>query len=123
MSPSKWDDDRDTFGSSLGRHGSIFDNRPSLLDDGGFFDRKGSLFDSEKSILAANSETSGVSRVEYDANNYKIHVNVQNFKPEELVVKTVDNNTVQVQISLRGFNVSTQLFVLKFHLFSHLACR
>ena len=35
-------------------------------------------------------------RVEYDANNYKIHVNVKEYKPEELVVKTVDNNKIQV---------------------------
>ena len=56
--------------------------------------RKGSLFDHENSILAANSE-SGVSRVEYDNDNYKIHVNVKDFRPEELVVKTVDN-TVKV---------------------------
>ena len=57
--------------------------------------RKGSLFDHENSILAANSE-SGVSRVEYDNDNYKIHVNVKDFRPEELVVKTVDN-TVKVK--------------------------
>ncbi len=34
-------------------------------------------------------------RVEYDDDLYKIHVKVENFKPEELIVKTVDN-TVQV---------------------------
>jgi hypothetical protein len=33
--------------------------------------------------------------VEYDDDTYKIHVKVENFKPEELIVKTVDN-TVQV---------------------------
>ena len=53
------------------------------------------MFDHENSILAANSE-SGVSRVEYDNDNYKIHVNVKDFRPEELVVKTVDN-TVKVK--------------------------
>ena len=36
------------------------------------------------------------SRVEYDDDMYKIHVKVENFKPEELIVKTVDN-TVQVK--------------------------
>jgi hypothetical protein len=36
-----------------------------------------------------------VFRVEYDDDLYKIHVKVENFKPEELIVKTVDN-TVQV---------------------------
>ena len=87
--------------------------RPSIIDDAGFFDRKGSLFDHENSILAANSE-SGVSRVEYDNDNYKIHVNVKDFLPEELVVKTVDNtvkvniktvdNTVKVNRSLCSFD-------------------
>ena len=33
--------------------------------------------------------------MEYDNDNYKIHVNVKDFRPEELVVKTVDN-TVKV---------------------------
>jgi hypothetical protein len=40
-----------------------------------------------------------VFRVEYDDDLYKIHVKVENFKPEELIVKTVDN-TVQVEPTL-----------------------
>lgn len=117
------------------RQGSIFD-RPSLLDDGGFFDRKedsffdrkedsifdrkGSLFDNERSIIANNSEASGVSRVEYDDHNYKIHVNVQNFSPEELVVKTVDQ-TVKVDAKHEektgdGHTYSTKSFSQSFTL-------
>ncbi len=37
--------------------------------------------------------------MEYDDDLYKIHVKVENFKPEELIVKTVDN-TVQVEPAL-----------------------
>lgn len=131
MTPSKWDDDRrdsafnstisNTTSSSSRHGGNIFDNRPSLLDDtSSFFERKGSLFDNEKSILAANSETNGVSRVEYDANNYKIHVNVENFLPEELVVKTIDN-TVKVDAKHEektsdGHSYSTRSFSQSFTL-------
>jgi len=107
-----------------------------LLDDGGFFDRKedsffdrkedsifdrkGSLFDNERSIIANNSEASGVSRVEYDDHNYKIHVNVQNFSPEELVVKTVDQ-TVKVDAKHEektgdGHTYSTKSFSQSFTL-------
>jgi len=93
--------------------------RPSIIDDAGFFDRKGSLFDHENSILAANSE-SGVSRVEYDNDNYKIHVNVKDFLPEELVVKTVDN-TVKVDAkheekTASGNSYSTRSFSQSFTL-------
>lgn len=127
MSPSSWEDDRsaskqqqDSVFNSSNRHGSIFENRPSLLDDGGFFDRKGSLFDNEKTLLASNSETNGVSRVEYDNNNYKIHVNVENFRPEELVVKTIDN-TVRVDAKHEektsdGHSYSTRSFSQSFTL-------
>jgi len=144
MTPSKWEDDRPTrdtssssssstttttskaFNSPLSSnlHGggsNIFDQRPSLLDDSSFFEpRKGSLFDNEKSILAANSETNGVSRVEYDATNYKIHVNVENFLPEELVVKTIDN-TVKVDAKHEektgdGHSYSTRSFSQSFTL-------
>jgi len=50
----------------------------------------------ERSLFAANSEQSGVSRVQYDDKNYKILVNVEDYKPEELMIKTVDN-TVHVE--------------------------
>ena len=46
-----------------------------------------------------------VFRVEYDNDTYKIHVNVKDFKPEELVVKTVDN-TVKVPTFATFFKLS-----------------
>merc|ERR1712142_29415 len=82
------------FDSALSstRQGSMFDSsRPSIFDR----DRSGSLFDrDERSLFAANSEQNGISRVQYDDDSYKILVNVENYKPEELVIKTVDNTVI-----------------------------
>jgi hypothetical protein len=56
---------------SSSRHGSLFESgrnntTTSLFDDtaASFFDRsgRGSIFDNERSLFAANSEQSGVSR-------------------------------------------------------------
>merc|ERR1712106_191929 len=80
------------------RQGSIFDSsRPSIFDDRSIFDRdrSHSLFDrDDRSLFAANSEQNGISRVQYDDDTYKILVNVEKFKPEELVIKTVDNAVI-----------------------------
>lgn len=87
-----------SFNSALSKHDSMFDNpRSGFFEDRSIFDREraGSLFD-DRSLFAANSEQNGVSRVQYDDNTYKILVNVESYKPEELVIKTVDN-TVQVE--------------------------
>merc|ERR1712168_653887 len=71
--------------------------RSSFFDEKSIFDkeRSGSLFD-DRSLFAANSEQNGISRVQNDDDTYKILVNVENYKPEELVIKTVDN-TVHVE--------------------------
>jgi len=88
------------FNSSLAStsNGSIFDSsRPSIFDDRSIFDRdrSHSLFDrDDRSLFAANSEQNGISRVQYDDDTYKILVNVEKFKPEELVIKTVDNAVI-----------------------------
>lgn len=122
--------DADTSAIANSRHGagsggSLFESSRanSLFDDTtSFFDRSrtGSIFDNEKSLFAANSEQSGVSRVEYDDDLYKIHVKVENFKPEELIVKTVDN-TVQVEAkheekTADGHSYSTRSFQQSFTL-------
>merc|ERR1711902_57228 len=74
------------FNSALSKHDSMFDR-----------ERSGSLFDrDDRSLFAANSEQNGVSRVQYDDDTYKILVNVESYKPEELVIKTIDN-TVHVE--------------------------
>merc|ERR1740128_1052546 len=73
---------------SSSRHGSLFDEK-SIFDK----ERSGSLFD-DRSLFAANSEQNGISRVQYDDDTYKILVNVEKYKPEELVIKTVDNTVI-----------------------------
>eukprot|EP00092_Neocalanus_flemingeri_P002650 GFUD01002838.1.p1 GENE.GFUD01002838.1~~GFUD01002838.1.p1 ORF type:complete len:464 (+),score=130.83 GFUD01002838.1:288-1679(+) len=98
-----------SFNSAISnsRTGSIFDKeRSSFFDEKSMFDkeRTGSLFDDRKersgslfddrSLFASNSEQNGISRVQYDDDTYKILVNVEKYKPEELVIKTVDNTVI-----------------------------
>merc|ERR1711970_1426680 len=111
LDPNSWEDDdrrrTSAFDSSMNdmrkgsafdsalsstRQGSMFDSpRPSIFDH----DRSNSIFDrDERSLFAANSEQNGISRVQYDDDSYKIHVNVEKYKPEELVIKTVDNTVI-----------------------------
>merc|ERR1712179_22924 len=104
--------------SSTRQGTSMFDSsRSSILDR----DRSGSLFDrDERSLFAANSEQNGISRVQYDDDSYKILVNVENYNPEELVIKTVDN-TVTVEAkheekTPEGRSYSTQSFNQSFTL-------
>jgi len=108
------------FDSALAstRQGSMFDSsRPSIFDR----DRSGSLFDrDERSLFAANSEQNGISRVQYDDDSYKILVNVENYKPEELVIKTVDNTVIveakHEEKTPEGRSYSTQSFNQSFTL-------
>jgi len=74
------------------RRANNYSDERSLLKKG----PRENLFDDDRSLFAANSEQNGVSKVQYDDKNYKILVNVENFKPEELVIKTIDN-TVHVE--------------------------
>jgi len=112
------------FNSALSKHDSMFDNpRAGFFEDRSIFDRErsGSLFDrDDRSLFAANSEQNGVSRVQYDDDTYKILVNVEKYKPEELVIKTVDN-TVHVEATHQektsdGRSYSTQSFNQSFTL-------
>ena len=84
------------FNSALSKHDSMFDNpRSNFFEDRSIFDRErsGSLFDrDDRSLFAANSEQNGVSRVQYDDDTYKILVNVADFRPEDIIVKTVGGN-------------------------------
>merc|ERR1712209_253371 len=113
LSPPTWDEqDR------------MFDNpRSNFFEDRSIFDRErsGSLFDrDDRSLFAANSEQNGVSRVQYDDDTYKILVNVESYKPEELVIKTIDN-TVHVEATHQektsdGRSYSTKSFNQSFTL-------
>jgi len=97
------DSRRDSALSSMRSGGSFFDSsRPSFFDDRSIFDRDrsaASLFDRDDRSLfpssnASREQNGGGSRVQYDDDTYKIVVNVENFKPEELVIKTVDNTVI-----------------------------
>merc|ERR1712121_623782 len=103
LDPNSWEeDDR--------RRASNFDSA-----------RPGSLFDrDERSLFAANSEQNGISRVQYDNDSYKILVNVENYNPEELVIKTVDNTVIveakHEEKTPEGRSYSTQSFNQSFTL-------
>ena len=128
LTPSSWDNRRESAFDEV-RRDSMSDERRimSAFDDlrrdstaktsSSLFDRN--LWD-DKSIFASNSEQNGVSRVEYDDNNYKILVNVDKYAPEEIGIKTVDN-TVVVEASRKektgdGRSYSTQSFSQSFTL-------
>jgi len=100
---------RDSFGTALSnsRHGSIFDNRPSSSLSR---DRSASLFEEEN----------GVSKVVYEDDLYKILINVDKYQPEELMIKTVDNNVIveakHEEKTSDGRSFSTQSFNQSFNL-------
>ena len=129
LTPSAWDTTRRESALDEVRRDSMSDERRimSAFDDlrrdsgvktsSSLFDRN--LFD-DKSIFASNSEQNGISRVEYDDNNYKIIVNVEKYSPEEIGIKTVEN-TVVVEAKHQektgdGRSYSTQSFSQSFTL-------
>jgi len=97
---------RDLHITRTGATASPADSMAKGLASDPFFDRStlGAMDsfgrDSPARSLFQHSEaldnTDGVSRVTTDDGTYKIHVNVKNYKPEELVIKTV-GNSVQVE--------------------------
>jgi len=112
LQPSSWDKEMD---SKEYRRPSAFDEirRDSEINekriesafdelrrDSNFSTKHDSFFDSSKSnllnqsLMPASSDYNGISKVQVDDDNYNIIVNVENFKPEELVIKTIDNRVV-----------------------------
>jgi hypothetical protein len=78
------------------RRDSTFTNQITNSKQGSILDTsRSSLFD-DRSLFAADKAQSEISQVGIVDDTYKILVNVQNYKPEELVIKTV-NNTVKVE--------------------------
>merc|ERR1712223_1457399 len=63
-----------------------------VFDHGGDFNNERSLF----SHSEAMDNNDGISKVQYDDDTYKIMVNVENYNPDELTIKTV-GNSVQVE--------------------------
>jgi len=78
------------------KHGSLLDtHRPSLFDDGSLFGRTNAQDD--------------ISQVHVENDTYKIVVNVQSYKPEEIVIKTI-NNTVKVDAKHEEKGSNGQIF-------------
>ena len=77
---------KDSFSTPISnsRHGSIFD-RPA---------ERSALFDSRDRSASLFDEQNGGARVVYEDDQYKILINVEHFQPEELMIKTVDNNVI-----------------------------
>ena len=103
--------DSNSFNNSAlsnSRHGSIFDSNRS--SSGLSRDRTGSIFDEEQ----------GQSRVVYEDDMYKILINVEKYQPEELMIKTIDNNVVveakHEEKTSDGRSYSTQSFNQSFNL-------
>lgn len=104
MSPSTWDDDFTTRRSST-TSSSVSTSTPSkslfsrdLTSDRSLF---GNVDDDLDSLVSGTvSSTAGSSlgkaKVQVEDDLYKILIDVKNFEPEELVIKTV-GNTVQVE--------------------------
>merc|ERR1712013_747057 len=129
LSPPTWDEQDRRKESNVSaatafddrRRESAFDNmrRDSAFNSA--LSKHDSLFDrDDRSLFAANSEQNGVSRVQYDDDTYKILVNVESYKPEELVIKTIDN-TVHVEATHQektsdGRSYSTKSFNQSFTL-------
>jgi len=109
LSPSSWSSDFGSGGihdddfSSPRRSSSSTITTKSSSNSSAFpgsimFDR-GDDFKNERSLFShsdAMDNNDGISKVQYDDDTYKIMVNVENYKPEELTIKTV-GNSVQVE--------------------------
>ena len=104
--------DSNSFGSALNntRHG------------GGIFDNSMSTFSRDRASanLNLNDQENGASKVVYEDDLYKILVNVDKYLPEELMIKTVDNNVVveakHEEKTSDGRSYSTQSFNQSFTL-------
>ena len=109
MSPSSWSSDFGTGGihdedfSGPRRSSSSTVTTKSSSNSSAFpgsimFDH-GDDFKNERSLFShsdAMDSNDGISKVQYDDDTYKIMVNVENYNPDELTIKTV-GNSVQVE--------------------------
>ena len=74
-----------SISNSNSRHGSIFD-RPSA--------ERSTIFDNRERSASLFDDQNGGAKVVYEDDQYKILINVEHFQPEELMIKTVDNNVI-----------------------------
>ena len=79
---------------------STWDTRPTISPRNSFDDlgisgnnKRGSLFDlpPPPHLHHGGGGDGGISKVTYDNDNYKILIDVKDFRPEELIIKTVGN--------------------------------
>ena len=101
------------------RRDSAFNNQITNSKQGIFDTSRQSRFN-DHSLFAADKAQDEISQVGIVDDTYKIMVNVQNYKPEELVIKTV-NNTVKLEAKHKekasnGHSYSTQSFNQSFTL-------
>merc|ERR1712018_508584 len=111
MSPSSWASDFGTGGrtafdddfagprrSSSSTVTTKSSTNSSAIPGSIMFDH-GDDFKNERSLFShseAMDSRDGISKVQYDDDTYKIMVNVENYNPDELTIKTV-GNSVQVE--------------------------
>jgi len=104
LSPSAWDDDLTTRRSST-TSSSVSTSTPSkslfsrdLVSDRSLFGNVGDDFDAHfgGTVDTVGSSQFGKAKVQVDDDTYKILIDVKNFEPKELVIKTI-GNSVQVE--------------------------
>ncbi|XP_067000247.2 alpha-crystallin B chain [Anabrus simplex] len=85
---------KDFFGDwDVFRPTSLFDQNFGLgLFDDVLFPRRNPMYSRPWRRIAARD--SGVSNIQYDKDGFKANIDVKQFKPEEIVVKTVGNSVV-----------------------------
>lgn len=84
LSPSNWDDNFQTRTNA----NSLSSKRDDHMKHTSLFDRDPHFFPISNTGTGSDN---GISKVHYDDENYKILVDVKDFKPEELIIKTVGN--------------------------------
>merc|ERR1712152_63829 len=118
---SIFDKRRDSAFDDMRRDSNSFSSAlNSTRHGGGIFDNGLSTFSRERSTSNLNDQENGASRVVYEDDLYKILINVDKYQPEELMIKTVDNNVIveakHEEKTSDGRSYSTQSFNQSFNL-------
>ena len=102
------------------RRDSALNNQIKNSNQGSILDTSRSSHFDDQSLFATDNAQNEISQVGIVDDTYKIMVNVQNYDPEELVIRKV-NNTVKVEAkhdekASNGHSYSTQSFNQSFSL-------
>eukprot|EP00095_Tigriopus_kingsejongensis_P000586 snap_masked-scaffold372_size192401-processed-gene-0.29 protein:Tk00586 transcript:snap_masked-scaffold372_size192401-processed-gene-0.29-mRNA-1 annotation:"lethal essential for life l2efl" len=87
LSPANWEDDFKRRDFSLNNNNNSLSSSSSLSRRDDHL-KHASIFDQDRSNFFPGGND-GISKVQCDDENYKIMINVKDFKPEELIIKTV----------------------------------